>query len=172
MTFEESEAARLNKQATALKKAGDMPGAIAALRRVKALQSELYQDTRLAKFLQQAGQLDAALVEIQWLLDRSQAQAQASLGHQSSSVIQCQHAGWCARIHADAALICKRAKRSDLQAQHELLRGRYASIRERLQPVVRAESKAKFSAWEEAKKQGIKAMQAFHETHYQAHKKW
>ena len=164
MIFDESEAARLNKQATALKKAGDMPGAIAALRRGKALEGALYRETRLAKFLQQAGQLDAALVEIQWLLDRSQAQAQASFGHQSATVIQCQHACWCARVHADAALICKRAKRPDLQAKHELLHDRYASIRERLQPLARAESKAKFAAWEEAKRKGSKAMLAFLKT--------
>ena len=170
MNFEESETSRLNKQATALKKNGDMDGAVAALRRVKRLEGNLYRETRLAKFLQQAGQIDAALVEIQWLLDHSQAQAQASFGHQPVSVIQGQHASWCARVHAEAALMCKRAKRPDLQAQHELLRDRYASIRERLQPLARAESKAKFAAWEDAKRQGIKAMQAFHEI--QARKKW
>lgn len=165
MNFDDSETSRLNKQATALKKTGDMLGAVAALLRVKALEGDLYQDTRLAKFLQQAGQLDAALAEIQWLLDHSQTWALASFGHQSVTVIQCQRAGWCARVHADAALICKRAKRPDLQAQHELLRDRYASIRERLQPLERAESKAKFAAWEEAKRKGIKAMQDFHKTY-------
>jgi predicted trehalose synthase len=146
MNFQERESARLNKQATALKNAGDMPGAIAVLRRIKALEGDLYQDTRLAKFLQQAGQLDAALAEIQWLLDHSQTWALALFGHQPTSVIQCQRAGWCARVHTDAALICRRAKQPDLQAQHELLRDRYASIRERLQPLAEAERRTKFAA--------------------------
>lgn len=161
MNFEESETSRLNKQATALKKAGDMPGAIAALRRVKTLEGELYQETRLAKFLQQAGQVDAALVEIQWLLDHSQAWAQALFGHQPASVIQCQRAGWCSRIHADAALICKRAKRADLQAQHEALQERYGAIARRLRPVADTEIKAKFTAWEEAKAKAIAAARAY-----------
>lgn len=159
--FEESETGRLNKQATTLKKAGDMAGAICALRRVKALEGALYQETRLAKFLQQAGQVEAALVEIQWLLDHSQSQAQAQFGHQPNTVIQCQHAGWCARVHADAALLCKRAKLPELQAKHEQLHERYASIRSRLQPLAEAERKAKYAQWEEAKLNGHKAMQAY-----------
>lgn len=143
MSLEEGETSRLNKQATELKKDGDMQGAIAALRRVKALEGELYQDTRLAKFLQHAGQVETALVEIQWLLDHSQAQARASFGHQPASVIQGQHASWCARVHADAALMCKRAKLPELQAQHEQLQERYASIRSRLKPLADADMEAK-----------------------------
>lgn len=157
-----SEVARLNKQATALKKAGDMPGAIAALRRVKALEGDLYQETRLAKFLQDAGQLDAALAEIQWLLDHSQAQAQASFGHQPTSVIQCQRAGWCARVHAAAALICKRSKRLDMQVQHEALQARYAALAQRLRPLADTDRKTKFMAWEKAKSLGVtKAVRAY-----------
>jgi hypothetical protein len=156
------ETARLNKQATALKKVGDMPGAIAALRRVKVLEGDLYQDTRLAKFLQQAGQLDAALAEIQWLLDRSQAWAQALFGHQPTSVIQCQRAGWCARVHADAALICKRANRLELQVQHEALQERYAALSQRLRPLADTERKTRFMAWEKATNLGVtKAIRAY-----------
>ena len=165
MIFDESEAGRFNKQATACKKAGDMPGAIAALRRVKALEGDLYRETRLAKFLHHGGQVEAALVEIQWLLDHSQAQARASFGHQPASVIQKQHASWCARVHGDAALICKQAKRPELQAQHEQLQERYASIRSRLKPLAEADRKAKFVAWEEAKQQGPRAMKAYLDAH-------
>lgn len=161
MNFEEGEDSRLNKQATALKKAGDLDGAIEVLRQVKALQGDLYQDTRLAKFLQHSGAIDAALTEIQWLLDHSQAWAQALFGHQPVSIIQCQRAGWCSRVHADAALICKRAKRPELQAQHEQLQERYASIRSRLKPLADADLKAKFSALEEARRQGPKAIMQF-----------
>ena len=167
MIFEEDETGRQNKQATALKKAGDMAGAVAALRRVKTLEGEQYQETRLAKFLQQAGQMDAALVEIQWLLDHSQAQAKALFGHQPASVIQSQHASWCARVHADAALMCKRAKLPELQAKHEQLQERYASIHDRLKPLADADQKAKRAGWEEAMQQGPSAMRAYHDKHPQ-----
>ena len=165
--FEESETDRLNKQATAFKMAGDMAGAIAALRQVKALEGELYRNTRLAKFLQQAGQVQAALAEIQWLLDHSQAQSRALCGHQPVSVIQGQHAIWCARVHADAALICKRAKLPELQAKHEQLQERYASIHDRLKPLADADQKAKRAGWEEAMQQGPSAMRAYHDKHPQ-----
>lgn len=159
--FGESKTSRLNKQATELKKAGDLKGAIAALRQVKALEGVKYQDLRLAKFLQQAGEVEAALVEVQWLLDHSQAQAQASFGHQPASVIQGQHASWCARVHADAALMCKRAKLPELQAKHEQMQEHYAGVRSRLKPLADTERKAKDTDWEEAKRQGPKGMQAY-----------
>lgn len=159
--FEESESSRLNKLATGLKRTGDLDGAIAILRQIKALEGDQYQETRLAKLLQQSGQIDAALVEIQWLLDHSQEHARALFSHQPASVIQCQHASWCARVHADAALICKRAKLPELQAQHEQLQERYSSLRRRLDPVASADVKAKFAAWEKVKRPGVVAIQRF-----------
>ena len=146
MNFEDSELSKLNRRVTALKVVGDLKGAIAALRKVKALQGDQYQDTRLAKFLQRSGAIDAALAEIKWLLDHSQAWALARFGHQPGTVIQCQRAGWCARIHADAALICERAKMLETQSKHEQLNERYADICKRLKPLADADMKAKFSA--------------------------
>lgn len=161
--FEESEYSRLNKQATAYKKAGDMASAVAVLQQAKALCGSEYADTRLAKFLQAAGLFDEAMLEIQWLLDHSQSWAQAMFGHQPASVIECQLAGWRARVHTDAALICKRAKRANLQSEHEQLYDHYIDISKRLRSVSDADMKAKHAAWESAKQQGPKAMAAFHQ---------
>lgn len=47
----ESEQYQLDRQATACKKAGDWPGAIAALQKRKALLGVLYDDDKLAKYL-------------------------------------------------------------------------------------------------------------------------
>ncbi|OGB58423.1 MAG: hypothetical protein A2503_10070 [Burkholderiales bacterium RIFOXYD12_FULL_59_19] len=156
--FEESEYSRLNKQATAYKKAGDMASAVAVLQQAKALCGSEYADTRLAKFLQAAGLFDEAMLEIQWLLDHSQSWAQALFGHQPASVIECQLAGWRSRVHADAALICKRAKRADLQTKHEQLQRHQADINLQLRAISEIDRKAKFIAWEAAKAKGADAM--------------
>lgn len=164
LKFDECEDSRLNKQATALKKSGDMLAAVAVLKQIKTNSGDQYADTRLAKYLQQAGLFDEAVAEIKWLLDHSQAWAQAMFGHQPVSVVQCQRAGWCARVHADAVLICKRAKQPDLQAQHQTLHERYLSIAQRLRPVSDADVKARALAWEVARAHGPQAMQAYNES--------
>lgn len=135
LAFEESEFSRLNKQATAFKKAGNMDAAVGALRSAKALCGDHYADTRLAKFLQQAGLFDEAMAEVKWLLDHSQVWAQSMFGHHSASIVQCQRASWCSRVHAAADLICKRSKRPDLQAEHQQLYERYLSISNRLRSI-------------------------------------
>ncbi len=161
LTPEQTRAAELNKQATALKKAGDINGAVAVLQQIKDDAGPLYQETRLAKFLQQAGRVDEALAEIQWLLDHSHVWAQTMFGHQPVAVVQCQRAVWCEHIHADAALICKRAKRPNQQAHHEELQQRYGAIRQRLRPLADADMKAKRKAFEAAKTQGPGALSRF-----------
>lgn len=164
-SFEETELQRLNKQATALKKAGDMDGAIAALRRAKASQGDLYEDTKLALYLQQAGRFDESMAEFAWLLTHSSDCSQAMFGHQPNSVIQAQRATWCARIHAKAQLACEREMRLDLAAEHAQRAEKYMSIAQRLRPLGDQEIKAKRAAWDEAKRQGPKAMQAYLATH-------
>jgi hypothetical protein len=47
--------AALNREATAAKRAGDWARACALLAQAKAIEGEAYAQTRLAKFLQQAG---------------------------------------------------------------------------------------------------------------------
>ena len=152
----------LEKQATALKKQGDWAGAIAALRKVKALQGGLYQSTRLAKFLQQAGQFQEALQEIEWLVEHSQHWAKAMFAHQPAAVLQRQRVGWLIRVYSDAILICKRAKRPDLQAAYEQKQAVCAELLEEIKPVAVAEKTALAKGWELAKKSGRLAMSAFH----------
>ena len=113
----QTEAYRLDREATALKKAGDMEGAVAALRKRKALMGLEYRDDKLAKYLQAAGRFDEAMTEIEWLL--------AS----------------CHSFYGAAVLICQREKRHDLKAIHEQRRDAYMQLREKLEPLARAESK-------------------------------
>ncbi|MBX9836008.1 MAG: hypothetical protein K2X65_07510 [Burkholderiaceae bacterium] len=155
------QSAALEKKATALKKEGDWDGAIAALRKAKALHGGLYQSTRLAKFLQQAGHLEEALQEIEWLVEHSQEWAKAMFAHQPAAVLQRQRVGWLIRVHGDAVLICKRTKRSDLQAEHEQKKDAYASLLEQINPVADAERTALAKGWEKARESGRRAMAAF-----------
>lgn len=132
-----SEQYQLDRLATALKKAGDWDGAIAALRKRKALLGVRYDDTKLAKCCQEAGRFDDAMAEIQWLLDKTPQYVKAVFGHQPPICLQCREAGQRARIHAAAALICKRAKADQLHAQHEAEASRHRQEFARLRPLER-----------------------------------
>ena len=153
----------LDRKATALKKAGDLDGAIEALRQRKTLMGTQWADDKLAKYLQAAGRFDEAMAEIQWLLDNSQARARSMFGHQPASIQQAQHAVFCARVQKAAALICKHEGRDDLAVQHAELAQRYTAIWKRLQPIVRAEAKAKREDWKAAVRDGPTAIRAFFE---------
>lgn len=115
----DQEFSRLNKDATAAKQRGDWREAVRLLRTAKQRQGPMYAETRLAKFLQQAGLFDEAIEEIEWLIEHSNHWAETLFGHQPRSVRRCQQAGWIGRVHRDAALICKREKRLDLEAFHQ-----------------------------------------------------
>lgn len=146
----ESEQYQLDRQATALKKAGDLQGAIAALQKRKAIMGLQWQDDKLAKYLQAAGRFDEAMAEIQWLLDNSHAWAQALFGHQPTSVQLLQRTIRRGQIHGAAALICKRAKHHDLQAQHERLGNACWDLREKITPVAEADMKQRTQAFDAA----------------------
>lgn len=133
----ETEEYGLDRRASALKKAGDWSGAIAALHERKALMGVGWTDDKLAKYLQHAGRFDEAMAEIQWLLDNSQRYVEQLLGHRPASVQQSSRAVHCMQVHRAAALICKREGRADLQAHHEHLAERYGAIRARLEPIAR-----------------------------------
>jgi len=130
---------QLDRQATALKRAGDWDGAIAALRRRKAILGAEWGDDKLAKYLQRAGRFDEAMAEIQWLLDNSQAWMQALYRSHTVSLQQAQRARHCADVHGAASLICKREGRADLQAEHDGLAERYRLISQRLEPLAHEE---------------------------------
>jgi len=142
---------QLDRQATALRRAGDWDGAIAALRRRKAILGVEWVDDKLAMYLQRAGRFDEAMAEIQWLLDNSQAWAQAAFGHQPASVRLRQRTQRRGQFHGAAALICKREKRLDLQADHERQRDACFALAQKIYAVVRADQKARLQAWRSAK---------------------
>ena len=153
---------KLDRQATAHKKAGNMDAAIAALRQRKALLGLDYRDDKLAKYLQDAGRFDEAMAEIDWLLATCQAYALNTFAHQPTSVIQSQRCHHMASIHAAAVLICQRAQRPDLQALHEQRRDAYQQLRAKLEPVAKADKKQHWAFWENARLAGdMAAMREF-----------
>lgn len=156
-----SEEYQLDRDATAMKKAGDWDGAIAALRQRKALMGVQWQEDKLAKYLQAAGRFDEAMTEIQWLLANTHACAQAGLSHQPASVLLLQRTIKRGQIHGNAALICKRAKAFQLQAEHERERDACWSLVEKIKPVAEADKAALADGWQQAAKSGRVAMTAF-----------
>lgn len=106
---------RLNREATQAK-GHDWSRAVALLREAKSLEGDHYCDTRLAKFLQEAGRFDEALAEIQWLLDRVHVRLSPNVSGSKRARLR---ARVMADIHRDAALICGREGRADLAAEHE-----------------------------------------------------
>jgi len=131
----ETEEYQLERQATAHKQAGDWASAIDCLRRAQAIRGPLNAETRLAKYLQQAGFFDVAMQEIQNLIDGSHAWAEGNFGHRPPSMRRCQQAGWLVRLHKDAALICKREKQKDRQAHHEAEAKRWRGICDLINPI-------------------------------------
>lgn len=104
---------RLNREATQAK-GRDWARAVALLQEAKALEGDRYFDTRLAKFLQEAGRFEEALAEIQWLLDRVELRLPSVSGSKRAR----HRARLVADIHHDAALICRREGRDNLAAEH------------------------------------------------------
>lgn len=153
--------AALNRNATVAKKAGDWDFAVSLLREAKALRGDLYEDDRLAKFLQQSGRFEEAMSEIQWLLDHAHAWAEQNMPHQTRVVRRCQQASHTARVHRAAALICKREKRYDLRRLHENECERWLLIHERLAALVESENNTRQEEWEAARANGRAAMDAF-----------
>tara|TARA_R110002049_G_scaffold83938_12_gene213711 strand:- start:1785 stop:2408 length:624 start_codon:yes stop_codon:yes gene_type:complete len=128
----------LNKQATAAKRARDMPRAVELLQEAKALYGDDYEDTRLAKFLQQAGRFDDAMTEIQWLIDTLHGRIERHLSHQPRVTRRASQAGYMSRIHRDAVMICKRAKETELQSHHGAEQLRWTNLAHKLWPLSEA----------------------------------
>jgi hypothetical protein len=139
----DKEFSALNRAATVAKAAGDMGLAVDLLRKAKALLGPMYAETRLAKYLAAAGDLDGALAEIQWLLDGSASYEKQACAGQPLTVMLRQKTNRCALIHRDAAAICRRAKRPDLQDMHQ---DRFESLLElldKIEPVAEADENAR-----------------------------
>ena len=154
--------AELNRQATQVK-SSSYAQAVVLLKEAKAIKGDSYVDTRLAKFLQSAGQFDEALSEIQWLIDRSHAWALDMFSHQPQSVLLRQRAVRRAEIYDAAVLICTRQGRPDLVTKYKHLRRVCRDAAARLDPIADADRKARDQAWKDASAQkGLQATQAFH----------
>lgn len=141
----------LDRKATALKRDGDLDGAIKALYQRKAILGIGYMDTKLAKYLQAAGRFEEAMTEIQWMLNNSHEWALTFFGHHPSSVILEQRTSWRIRIHKDAELICKRAKNQKLQLEHEQQRQVLLPILEKLRAVTKADEFSEMEEFEKVK---------------------
>ncbi len=157
----ESEQYQLDRKATAMKKAGDWSGAIAALRKRKALLGVSYQDDKLAKYLQAAGRFDDAIAEIQWLIDHSHAWAQSMFSHQAASVLESQRMMRRAQIYDAAALICKREKRHELEAEYVHQGDACRSRRRELELVAKGDTAFRKLDWQTAQTHGPGAMREF-----------
>lgn len=155
--------ASLNREATVAKAAGDWVRAVQLLQRAKALAGESYHDTRLAKFLQYAGRAEDALAEIEWLLERSLPWAKSAFGHRPTTVVLEHHARWCSSICRDAAAICRRSSRPDLQMHYEQRWGSYFELVEKLREVNEAHDEARRKERESVRESGRQAQLEFHE---------
>lgn len=137
----ETEWYQLERRATALKQQGDLDGAIACLKKAQSIRGPLDADTRLAKYLQLAGRFDEAMEEMRHLIDGSLAWADGNFGHRSRSVRRCQQAGWLARLHDDAALICKQEKHWDMMTKHKAESARWWDVNRRLRQIADQDKK-------------------------------
>lgn len=137
-----SEQYQLDRQSTALKRAGDLNGAVAALRKRKVLLGLLYDDTKLAMYLQEAGFFEEAMAEIKWLIDTTPTRVAQTTPSPlvSQSTRQAQQARWCGSFHRAAALLCKRQGLPDLREHHETIASQYFATWERLNPIGREDS--------------------------------
>lgn len=142
----ENEDYKLERLATAKKNAGDIEGAIDCLKKAQAIRGPLGGETRLAKFLQQAGRFDEAMQEIQNLVADSNSWAEGNFDHQPRSVRRHLQAGRLAEIHHDAALICRREEDSEREAYHDAEAVRWNSLRDQLQPLAEADKRKRREA--------------------------
>ncbi len=157
----ETEEYQLERQATELKKAGDLDGAIECLRSAAELRGIKGGTTRLAKYLQLAGRFDEAMDEIKILLDGGKEWAELMFGHQPAAIRRLQLASWKARIHHDAAMICKREKNEKLRLRHEAAAERWAEKHEQLEESAREAREKRAKAREDAIANAPDAMDKF-----------
>jgi len=115
----------LNKEATRLKNAGDLEGAIACLRAAKCLRwtADVHYPikswTRLPLFLQAAGRMDEAMVEFQELLDTAEKEIERFHSHNMKQVRNMLTYATEAEIYTAMSRACKREKRITEAEQYE-----------------------------------------------------
>lgn len=141
--------AELNRAATAAKERS-YDEAVRLLQQAKALKGDLYDEARLAKFLQIAGRFDEALAEVQWLADKAGTQAEQLASDQAGATGK-QHLRLNKLIaaHTAGALVCKREGRHDLEAQYEERAAKLRPLRDKLGALLEAEQRARSAALEQ-----------------------
>lgn len=132
---------QLERRATELKRAGDMPGAIECLRQAESIRGVLRSETRLAKYLQEAGLFDDAMFEIKQMIGQSHTWAEGNFWHKPRSVRRCQQASRLARLHDDAALLCKREGAHERCVHHEQEALRWWELHKKLKPLADRDKK-------------------------------
>lgn len=150
--------AELNRRATESKHAGDWGAAVALLQQAKARQGDMYEDTRLALFLQQAGRFDEAMAEFSWLLEQAHPQCEAEFPHQSTTVRRAAVASRRARIHDKIRLACQRETRLDMADAHQALSKAFWAEQKALKPEIEAARVAEAKRWEEVRLKGPKSI--------------
>lgn len=147
----DEELMRLNREATAAKKAKDWPRAVECLRLAIARTGET-SSLRLALFLQQAGRFDEAMAEFNLLLSDVKPRIGRELAHAGPYARRSSVACDLMRIYDKIRLACQREKRlgdadryAGLYEQHRVLWGK-------LKPLAHAERKKKFEDREKARK--------------------
>lgn len=119
----DEETAELSREATRLKDAGDMDGAVQALKKVKDRTGTA--GVRLPLFLQQAGRFDEAMVEFNILLSEVDEQYARDFSHQPEFIQKGQALHAKATIYDKMRLACKRQKLPEEAAKFESLRDNF-----------------------------------------------
>ena len=132
-TSDEEHYAELNRQATEAKNIS-YAQAVALLQEAKQIMGEQYEETRLAKFMQQAGQFDGAIAEIDWLVSKAPQQVARDAEHLPQEEQAYFLALKLSDIYEAAALICKRAGRQELRQRYMDLWATQAALARKLDP--------------------------------------
>lgn len=117
--------AELNRMATQ----SGSDEAVKYLLEAKKIKGDMYEETRLAKFLQQAGRFDEAIQEIDWLVERVPLHVREETRERwrlHSSAMRL------VNIYGAAELICSREDREDLHTQYEQQRQEAEELMDRL----------------------------------------
>lgn len=144
----DEELMRLNREATAAKKAKDWTRAVECLRQTVAKTGET-SSLRLALFLQQAGRFDEAMTEFNQLIEDARPRAEREFSHLGPYGKRAVVASELMRIYDKMRLACQRQKLPDQVERYAKLYDQQHSILQKLRPLAQAEKKKKFAEyWE------------------------
>lgn len=159
VTFTHDEVlADLNRRATDAKEQKNWPEAISLAQQAKARQGNMYQDTRLAMYLQHGGRFEEAMVEFEWLLAQVPAQVDASAVPNSAKRRQSDIARMNAKVHDKIRVAAKREKRPDLVSKHQALVDQYQGEVDKLASALEREWQAQRRAYDKREAARVKRL--------------